>query len=182
MKRFWIIILIAGFAFVALSAFQYISRPGRGDMAPVFSLPTLKGDSVAFTDFAGQPRIVHFWATWCGYCRAEFPSLNRLNDLYRDSGLMIFAISEDGEDGDDAVRYFLRETAVDIPILLDRTGKVADDYKSYGMPESLIVAPNGEIVERFTGAVNWDSDKVKMIIENMMTGKGVDDGEDNKSP
>ncbi len=179
MKRFWIIVLIAGFAFVALSAFQYINRPGSGDIAPAFSLPTLKGDSIAFTEFAGKPRIVHFWATWCNYCRTEFPSMNRLYDLYKDKGLMIFAISEDGEDGDDAVRYFLRETDIDFPVLLDRTGKVADDYKSFGMPESLIVAPDGVIVERFTGAVNWDSDKVRKVIDDVIEKEEVGDGKDD---
>ena len=173
MKRFWIFILIAGFAFLAMSAFQYYSRPGKGDVAPGFLLPTLDGESIQYSEYSGRPKMIHFWATWCGYCRKEFPSLNRLQDDFKDSGFIILAISEDEEGSEKALKYFLDETPANFPILMDTNGAVADSYSSFGMPESILVDADGVIFKRFSGgAYDWDGSEVRKTVREFIESGG----------
>ena len=76
-------IAIAGIAILAMSALQYLTRPGRGDVAPLFSLSALDGKSISIEDFRGKPVLLHFWATWCGSCIKEMPSLSRLDKDFK---------------------------------------------------------------------------------------------------
>lgn len=176
MRRFWIIVLIAGFALVAVSAFQYLNRPDRGDVAPAFSLPTPDGKIISLEDYSGRPRIVHFWATWCGNCRIEFPSLDRVYDHFKDDGLMVFAISENEKESDNAVISFLREMDSDLPVLMDRGGTAADDYRSLGVPETIFVSRGGVIVARREGAVDWNGAEVRDMIRSLIEVKEGSNG------
>jgi len=171
MKRLWIIVFVAGIAIIAMSAFQYLGGPGKGDAAPDFALPALEGKVISLDDFHGRPFILHFWATWCDYCRHEFPSLVRLQRDFEKDGLVVLGISEDDPKDEDKVRLFSRTVDVNFPILMDTTGSVADEYGSYGMPETILVNREGVIVERFKGAIDWDSAESRELIESLVVKK-----------
>lgn len=166
MKRLWIIALIAGIAIAAMSAFQVLTRPSRGDPAPAFALTALDGRAIALEQFRGRPLLLHFWATWCGVCRAEFPALVRLARDLGPEGLAVLAISEDREEG--AVRAFLRGSEGGLDVALDRGGEVADAYRSWGVPESILIAGDGIIAWRRSGAVDWDDHDVRAKIRSLV--------------
>jgi len=152
---------------MAVSAFQYLTRPGKGDVAPGFSLPAVDGNAVDLGSFKGKPVLLHFFATWCGPCRDEFPSLNGLYNDYRRRGLAVLAISEDGKDADGAVRRFLSSVHVDFPVLLDGAGSVADEYVSYGVPETIFVDRHGVIASRHAGAIDWKSAGARKAVDSL---------------
>lgn len=166
MKRFWMFILVAGIAIAAMSAFQYLTRPSRGDPAPAFALTAFDGRSVALDEYRGKALLLHFWATWCGVCRAEFPAIDRLVREMGPEGLEVLAISEDREEG--VVRAFLKGAAGEITVALDHGGKVADAYQSWGVPESVLIGPDGVIAWRRSGAVDWDNHDVRANIRALM--------------
>ena len=168
MKRFWILILTAGIAIMAMSAYQYLTRPSQGDPAPAFALPAMDGSTFALGDFKGRPLLVHFWASWCGVCVQEFPAILRLANDMGSEGLAIVAIAEDGEQGDPAVRAFFRGETLPFPVLFDRDGATADAWQSFGVPESFLIGTDGLIAWRHAGPVDWDGHDVRARIRAAM--------------
>ncbi len=157
MKKVLIVVLIAGIALVAVSAFQFLMRPGRGDPAPRFALPTLAGQELSLDGFRGRPVLIVFWASWCPTCREELPLVERLQQGMRDAGLAVLAVSVDDERGLPAVRTLSDALNPTFPILLDLQGTVADAYQSYAVPDAVLIDAKGMIAWRKAGPVDWDA-------------------------
>lgn len=67
--------------------------------APAWQLKTQSGEDISLSDYQGKPVILHFWATWCPYCKKLQPKLVELEKKYQDSGIKIVAISFNEDDG-----------------------------------------------------------------------------------
>lgn len=151
--KLWVLIAVAGIAIVAMSAIHFFDRPGRGDVAPAFELPSIRGGNVSLSEFRGKTVVLVFFATWCGTCREEFPSLNQLAQDYNDKGLVVLAVSEDSNLQD--LRYFEGIYKPSFDILWDKNGAVADIYQSFSVPEALTIDINGVIRHRHAGFTDW---------------------------
>jgi peroxiredoxin len=127
--------------------------PVAGHPAPDFELKTLAGETVRLSDFAGQPVLVNFWATWCGPCRAEFPDFQEAS-LANADRLVIIGINNTTTDRVDLVDDFVAEMGATFPIVLDEDGKVSQTYQIRGLPTSIFIDRNGMVNEVFTGPIN----------------------------
>jgi peroxiredoxin len=126
---------------VALGAFQ-TRRHLRARVAPDFALSELSGGRVALADFRGKKVLLHFFATWCGVCRLELPSLRGLaQHLAPDEALV--AVVEDSTDVE-AVRRFAREHELTYPILLG-SPEVLHAYRVSAFPTNYFVNGDGTI-------------------------------------
>ncbi|MCZ7541869.1 MAG: TlpA family protein disulfide reductase [Anaerolineae bacterium] len=128
---------------------------GVGQRAPDFEAQTLDGETVALSDYRGQTVLVNFWATWCGPCREEMPDFETIYALHQPDGFVVLAVNNQEERG--TVRAFVDELDLTFPILLDETGAINNTlYGSaiQGYPTSLLIDPDGIIVQRFSGPVN----------------------------
>jgi cytochrome c biogenesis protein CcmG/thiol:disulfide interchange protein DsbE len=114
-----------------------------GDLAPEFDLKSLTGDEIVLSQLKGRPVIVNFWATWCGPCRQEFPTLVRKFKQYQDQNLVIVGVNYQDENSDDGVRTFMRNTLVNFPIVRDTTEQVGRMYRITGLPTSIFVDRQG---------------------------------------
>lgn len=168
MKRVISLVIFAGIVVIAMSAFHYLTRPGRGDAAPRFEIPNLDGKTVAMDEFSGRPLVVYFFATWCGYCVRGFPSIVELDRDFGGRGLAVVGISVDEKGSESEVRRLRNSFGARFPVLLDQRGKVADDYGNSGVPESILVNNDGFIVDRFFGQVNWQTKEMTDIVENLV--------------
>ena len=168
MKRLWIFVLITGIAIAAVSVFQYLTRLGEGDLAPGFELISIDSRSVSLSGYKGRPVLLHFWASWCGPCRQEFPALSRLQRDFAKDGLAVLAVSEDKEIA--AVRAFVDFARPDFTVLLDDEGRVADAYQSWAVPETMLIDGRGTIVWRHAGPVDWDSRKARERVRELTGG------------
>lgn len=74
---------------------ELVSRIIVGGNAPDFSMPTPQGDTISLGSIKGKVKIIDFWASWCGPCRAENPTLKKLYAQYHDKGLEIISVSLD---------------------------------------------------------------------------------------
>ena len=153
--------LVAGAAVVVIGlvvillADEVPELVGRGGPAPDFSLPLLDGDrEIRLSDYRGQVVLVNFWATWCKPCEEEMPAMERLYRRLGPHGFEMLAVSVD-EDMD-AVRGFREKMSITFPLLLDPSQETAQAYQTMGFPESLLVDPEGNIVERYVGPREWD--------------------------
>ena len=88
-----------------------------GDRAPDFVVQTLAGGAKRLSNYRGRPLLVNLWATWCPPCIEEMPVLNRLQESYRDGGLIVLGIA--GDEDVSAVGEFLKKYSVKFEVLLD---------------------------------------------------------------
>ena len=111
-----------------------------GAMAPDFTLWDLQGKEASLRDLRGQVVLLNFWATWCGPCREEMPTIQ---ERYNVGGFALFAINFD-ESGE-TVQGHMNELGIDIPVLLDPGGKVQELYRLRGYPTSFFIDQDGVI-------------------------------------
>lgn len=130
---------------------------GPGVDAPnAHAIDLVTGDSVAVNDLRGHVVLLNIWATWCGPCEAEMPSMQRLQEALADSGLRIIAISVD-QAGDAAVKHWVEQRRLTFTIWHDKSRRIEQLYQTTGVPESFIIDRDGLIYKKSWGAEEWDS-------------------------
>jgi peroxiredoxin len=118
--------------------------------APDFTLLDLDGNQISLGDFAGQPVVINFWATWCPPCQDEMPLL--VEAYQREGGQVVFlAISID--EPERAVRRFAEKNDISFVVLLDEGGKVASEYQVKSIPVTFFVSRDGQVVMRYVGQI-----------------------------
>ena len=120
------------------------SQQSFAQQAPNFSLKTSNGEIVNLADFKGQPTVIHFWATWCPYCKKLQPELNRLGKKYKDKSVNVVAISI-WEDEGAMPQAVIDDRGHDF-ITLINGDKVADSYRVKGTPTTIFIDKNGEVI------------------------------------
>lgn len=138
-------------------------RPTIGSQAPEFRLLDMNGRFVALSDMQGKVVLLNFWATWCGPCRVEMPSMEALYQSYRDKGLEILAVSVD-EQGPAVTRPFQEDRGLTFPILHDRDYQVGLLYGARSLPMTYIIDRKGTIRERVFGSREWDTPQARQSI------------------
>ena len=151
-----ILTLLAGALGVGVLLMEDIKQVQPGVEAPDFNAVNLvTGDSVTLADYRGEVVLLNLWATWCGPCRWEMPSMERLYQELGPAGLRIVAVSVDQVSGDQ-VMEFVNELGLTFDILHDRSGQIEIDYQATGLPETVIIDRQGVIVHKAIGPVEWD--------------------------
>ena len=164
-------LVLAGIALGVWALLQFGPTTGPiqpGARAPEFrALDIATGDSVALSDYRGKVTLVNIWATWCGPCREEMPSMQRAYAQLKDRGFEIAAVSIDESSIED-VRAFQREFGLTFDILHDRSGRIQQVYQTTGVPESFLLDRDGVIVKRLIGNHNWASEANIAQIERLL--------------
>lgn len=137
---------VVAFVF-ALGAFQ-TRKHLRARVAPDFVLPELSGRRISLADFRGKKVLLHFFATWCGVCRVELPSLRGLAQHLGQNEVLV-AVVEDSTDVE-AVRRFAREHELTYPILLG-SPEVIRAYRVSAFPTNYFVNGDGTIAGSSVG-------------------------------
>ena len=108
-----------------------------------FTLTDLSGKTWHLQDLRGKVVLLNFWATWCPPCRKEMPDLQALYDKYKESGLVVLAISDE-EAG--KVQPFVAERKISYPVMLDPGRNVNDLYRVEGIPKTFVYDRDGKMV------------------------------------
>jgi peroxiredoxin len=118
-----------------------------------FTLPTLPDGMQSLSDYEGNWVLLTFLASWCGPCRAELPSLERLYRERFDAPLTVVGVSIDRDRA--ALGAFVEDLDLTFPMLWDETGQVGADYRASSIPLTYIVDPGGRVVGFSRGARDW---------------------------
>lgn len=122
------------------------------EAAPGFDLKDLNGKQLKLEDYRGKVVLLNFWATWCGPCRAEIPSLIELQKQYKDQ-LQVIGLAVD-EDDDAYVRKFSVSESINYPIAMG-TDQVRLAYGGVtALPTVFVINKNGAIVQKHVGLFN----------------------------
>jgi peroxiredoxin/outer membrane lipoprotein-sorting protein len=117
--------------------------------APDFELKTLEGDKVHLADLRGRPVMLSFWASWCGPCRRELPGLTKIYEEYKDKGLVILGIDDEGKG---TARKYSEQAKLTFPTLDDANSKAHRLYKVHSIPSMFLIDKNGKVVVFLKGS------------------------------
>lgn len=122
-------------------------------------------------DHEGQVVLVDFWVSWCVPCRRSIPWLNRMQEKYRDQGLVIIGVNEDAAE-DDFVE-FLKNFPAHFKIIRDTDGSLAREFDVVAMPSSYIFDRDGNVVARHLGFKVRLMDDYEAVIRNALNNSEV---------
>lgn len=172
MTLFWTVIALA-----AVLLFAYLAKTGGGSgkvsseanrpAAPDLGVTRL-GDpqqSVDLASLKGRVVVLHFWATWCPPCRAEFPQFARFATAEQsDSAVAVLPISVD--ETPDPVKPFLAGVGGTFPVFMDTRG-MADGFKVTAIPTTIVVDKKGRVAWRNQGAADWSKGGVPAVVARL---------------
>ena len=128
-----------------------------------FTLENLDGEKVSLSDFKGQTILLNFWATWCGPCRSEMPSMESLYKELQSLGFVLLSVNLKETRSD--VAEYVKKAKISFPVLLDTTGEIGGIYGAQSIPLSFLIDTKGFVVGAVLGAKDWNSTKIKDIIK-----------------
>jgi cytochrome c biogenesis protein CcmG/thiol:disulfide interchange protein DsbE len=157
-------VLIIGVVIVAVIVFvlfaglgkdpQHIDSPLIGKPAPPFALKAVgSGETIDLDSLRGKPVVLNFWATWCGPCYEEHPTLVA-NARVLPNVQFVGVVFNDTED---KIMRFLAQRGTAYPTLVDGNGKTAIAYGVGGVPETYFINPAGTIVAKFEGPLTTEA-------------------------
>jgi thiol-disulfide isomerase/thioredoxin len=141
--------------------------PGRGSQTANYEwkLQDLDGKPVPFDSFRGKAVFLNIWATWCGPCVREMPSIARLSSNPRLKDVAFVCVSVD--DSPDPVRQFVDQHKLPMTVLWSN-GNVPDVYSGEGaIPATFLIAPDGRIVQTEVGSTDWDNPAAIETLESL---------------
>jgi peroxiredoxin len=138
------------------------AEPAQGP-APEFTLKDSANHAVSLASLRGKVVFLNFWASWCGPCREEMPSLADLARQMDPRDTVFLAVSVDDEWS--AVNTLLGDQVPPFRVLLDPTKQVSDSYGTHAYPESYVIGPDGKLLYKFTGARDWTNVAAIKLLE-----------------
>ncbi len=136
--------------------------------APDFTLKAMTGEDITLSKYRGKVVLLDFWATWCGPCMLSIPELVRVQEKYKDKGLVVLGVSMDtlSQADDGQIQKFMRTFGINYPVMRD-DGTVSSAY--YGdspaaIPTMHIINQEGKIIVTIPG---FSPGAVPKIIEEL---------------
>jgi thiol-disulfide isomerase/thioredoxin len=131
---------------------------GRGDYLREASLKGLNVKQRMLSEFKGKPLIINVWASWCGPCRAEMGSLERLAQKYNGREFNVIGISTD--DYHNKAMAFIEQTGITFENYHDNRLILENMLGANTIPLTVLVDEQGRILEKVRGAREWDSPEI----------------------
>lgn len=129
-----------------------------------WKLRGLNTENTQLENLKGKVIFVNFWATWCPPCRAELPAIQNLYNEYKDEVVFLFMTQE----SEKVVLDFFDKHQYNLPVYNSVSSVPIELAATNSIPATYILNKKGEIVLSKTGAADWDSDKTKRIIEELI--------------
>ena len=134
--------------------------------APEFNLENLAGDSITLSSYRGKIVLLNFWATWCPPCRAEMPSMQKLQDRYAGDDMTVLAV--DLQESRAAVEKFVDEYELAFAIPLDTDGRVGALYGVRSIPTTYIIGRDGMVIAGAVGGRDWSTEEVFLFFDELV--------------
>jgi thiol-disulfide isomerase/thioredoxin len=149
-------IAVAGFSlllpFLAFSQLPVIRFVRDPDLAPQFKVKDLAGKELTLEAYRGKVILLNFWATWCGPCRAEIPSLVALQNRYKDKLQIIGLVMDDDEE--QTIRHVVQSEGINYPVALSPVQTRVAYGGIFALPTVFVINAEGRVVQKHVGLFN----------------------------
>ncbi|MDH5611051.1 MAG: TlpA family protein disulfide reductase [Gammaproteobacteria bacterium] len=137
------------------------ATPGEvevGDFLREATLRGFNGKTNTFADFKGKPLLINVWASWCGPCRSEMGSLERLAKRYNGKEFNVIGVSTD--DYSDRAEAFIKQTGITFDNFLDSKLMLENMLGANTIPLTILVDAEGRVLQKARGSYEWDSPEI----------------------
>ena len=133
----------------------------EGYLAPDFQLENLAGGELTLSEFSGQPVVILYWASWCGYCKEELSLVEAMYPDLVQQGITVLAVNAtDGDNLRDINRY-LETQELSFPVLLDTDGQFNRDFgRLNSLPTTFFIDAEGIVQAVVIGTMpesDWEA-------------------------
>jgi cytochrome c biogenesis protein CcmG, thiol:disulfide interchange protein DsbE len=133
----------------ALPVIRLVRDP---DPAPEFALKDVDGKPLTLAGLRGKVVLLNFWATWCGPCREEIPSLIALQKLYKDRLQIVGMLTDDDDQA--MLRKLIEAEGINYPVAL-ATPEIRMEYGGIpALPTLFVINSEGRVVQKHVGLFN----------------------------
>jgi len=174
-KHFFVFVILIGFTFISCGEQKdnpskkkaTLEKPELGFSAPDFVLNDFKNKEYRLSGLKGKVVLLNFWASWCGPCRMEMPSMEAIYQELKDKGFEILAVNLD-RGGSEKGKEFVSDYQLTFPVLVDSHGETAQRYRVTALPTSFLLDKDGIIKEKIIGGRNWSEPSLLGKIVTLM--------------
>lgn len=156
-------------------------HPLLGQPAPELEAQPLDGEPITIGGQSGEVLVLEFWATWCGPCVAALPKMAELGERFADRGVKLYAVNVN--EPADAVKTFLQERELDLPVLLDPEGRIASAYSANAIPQTVLIGKGGRVEAVHVGFDAQESlELLESELESLVAGRQIYQAEEVEEP
>jgi thiol-disulfide isomerase/thioredoxin len=152
----------------------FAATPGEvqvGETLRDATMRGLNGPSKKLSDFRGRPLLINVWASWCGPCRAEMASLERLAWMEHAVSFGVIGISTD--DYVDKAKDALASSNATISHFIDSNLQLENMLGASRLPLTVLVDADGRVLRKIYGARAWDAPEAVQFIADTFAGDGA---------
>lgn len=162
-------VLLAFALWLAAASAALAGAPGEVEVGSVLReapMQGVMGPSRKLSDYRGKPLIINVWASWCGPCRQEMGSLERL--FWRFGGKQFQLIGISTDDHAESAAAAVRASKVSFPNFIDRQLLMENMLGADHIPLTLVVDAQGRVLGKFYGAKDWDGSEGRAAIAKLL--------------
>ena len=137
----------------------------KGEPVPQLGFRAKDGKDRNFSDFKGKILLVNFWATWCGPCIREMPSLLRLQKARGGSDFTVIALSQDLRGWPVVTPFLEKNDLTGLPVYVDKKTAISQGLLIKGLPTTILLDRQGRELGRLSGHAEWDSPEALALID-----------------
>lgn len=166
--------LMSGVSYVAQSALMKIGimdfKPDNLEKSKPFdynfTVKNLDGNKINFGEFKGKVIFLNVWATWCGPCRAEMPTIQNTYNQIQSDDIVFVMLSIDKEGSQPKIEKYITDKQFTFPVYLP-SGYLPEQLQVPNIPTTFIISKDGMIVSKKIGTTNFDTNKFRDYLEKL---------------
>jgi thiol-disulfide isomerase/thioredoxin len=146
-----------------------VSTPSAPTPAPDYVLYDAAGKPLKIADFKGKVVVMNTWATWCGPCKAEMPTLAKMAAAYAGKPVEVMAVSIDTPEDAAKATLFIAQNSP-LKFYHDRDMKIVFKINAPGTPTTVIYGKDGLETARVAGDADWTSPEARALVDKALAG------------